>query len=97
MDDATQDQLQAAAFRQLVAHLRKRTDVQNIDLMILGGFCRNCLSNWYRDAAAERGIEIDRETARKMVYGMAYGDWKKKYQTEATAEQKARLAQVHSY
>ncbi len=97
MDDATRNELEAAAFRQLVAHLRKRNDVQNIDLMILSGFCRNCLSNWYRDAAKERGIEIDREAARQMVYGMAYSDWKGKYQTEATEEQKSKLAEAHNH
>jgi len=97
MDDATRNELEAAAFRQLVAHLRKRTDVQNIDLMILGGFCRNCLSNWYQDAATERGIDIDKDTARQMIYGMAYDDWKEKYQTEASADQKAKLALAHQH
>ncbi len=97
MDDATRNELEAAAFRQLVAHLRKRTDVQNIDLMTLGGFCRNYLSNWYQDAAAERGLDIDRETARQMIYGMAYGDWKEKYQTEASEDKKAKLALAHQH
>jgi len=97
MDDATRNELEAAAFRQLVAHLRKRTDVQNIDLMILSGFCRNCLSNWYQDAAAERGIDIDRATARRMVYGMAYDDWKEKFQTEASEDQKLKLAEAHNH
>ncbi len=97
MDDAMRNELEAAAFRQLVAHLRKRTDVQNIDLMILGGFCRNCLSNWYQDAAAERGLDIDRDTARQMIYGMVYDDWKDKYQTEASEDQKAKLALAHQH
>ena len=89
MDDKTRTELEAAAFRTLVAHLRKRTDVQNIDLMILSGFCRNCLSKWYRAAAEERGMDMTYEDAREIVYGMPYGDWRDKYQTEATAEQKA--------
>ena len=87
MDEATRIELEAAAFRQLVAHLRARTDVQNIDLMNLSGFCRNCLSKWYRAAAEEKGIEMDYEQAREIVYGMPYGEWKEKYQSEATAEQ----------
>lgn len=95
MDDTTRTELEAAAFRRLVSHLQDRHDVQNIDLMNLGGFCRNCLSNWYQDAAAERGIEIDRDEARKHVYGMAYGEWKAKYQTEATPEQAAKLKKSH--
>ena len=89
MDDATRTELEAAAFRTLVAHLRERTDAQNIDLMNLAGFCRNCLSKWYRAAAEERGLELDYEQAREIVYGMPYGEWKAKYQTESTAEQKA--------
>ena len=88
MDDKTRTELEAAAFRTLVAHLRERTDVQNIDLMNLAGFCRNCLSKWYRAAAEERGLEMDYEQAREIVYGMPYGEWKAKYQTEASAEQK---------
>jgi hypothetical protein len=89
MDDNTRTQLEAAAFRRLVAHLRERTDVQNIDMMNLAGFCRNCLSRWYEEEAAERGVAMDRESAREIVYGMPYGDWKKRYQTEATAAQQA--------
>jgi hypothetical protein len=89
MDDKTRTELEAAAFRTLVAHLRERTDVQNIDLMNLSGFCRNCLSKWYRAAAEDRGLEMGYEDARELVYGMPYGDWKTKYQSEATAEQKA--------
>lgn len=89
MDDATRERLEAAAFRRLVSHLRERTDVQNIELMTLAGFCRNCLSNWYRDAAEAEGLALDKEAARAIVYGMPYGEWKAKYQTEATPEQKA--------
>jgi len=89
LDDATRTELEAAAFRTLVAHLRERTDVQNIDLMNLSGFCRNCLSKWYRAAAEERGLDLDYEQAREIVYGMPYGEWKAKHQSEATAEQKA--------
>ncbi len=87
MDDKTRTELEAAAFRTLVAHLRERTDVQNIDLMNLSGFCRNCLSKWYTAAAQERGLDIDYDKAREIVYGMPYGEWKAKYQSETTAEQ----------
>jgi hypothetical protein len=80
MDDATRERLEAAAFRTLVAHLRERTDVQNLDLMNLAGFCRNCLSKWYRAAALERGIELSDPEAREIVYGMPYDEWKRKYQ-----------------
>ena len=89
MDEQTRIELEAAAFRRLVAHLRGRPDVQNIDLMNLSGFCRNCLSKWYAAAAAEKGLEIDYDQARAIIYGMPYGEWKAKYQSEATAEQKA--------
>ena len=82
-------ELQAAVFRRLLAHLDSRKDVQNIELMNLAGFCRNCLSKWYVAAAEEAGQEIDLEQAREMVYGMPYGEWKEKYQTEATPEQNA--------
>ncbi len=91
MDDATRTEIEAAAFRRLLSHLRHRTDVQNIDLMGLAGFCRNCLSNWYQDAAAGKGIALDKAEAREIVYGMPYGEWKSKYQTEATPEQLARM------
>jgi hypothetical protein len=91
MDDRTQVELEAAAFRTLVAHLRKRTDVQNIDLMNLSGFCRNCLSKWYRAAAEERGLEMGYEDAREIVYGMPYAEWKGRYQKEATPEQIAAM------
>lgn len=86
-DEKTRTELEAAAFRRLVQHLRERTDVQNIDLMNLAGFCRNCLSNWYQDAAAEQGIEMSKDGAREIVYGMPYGEWKAKYQTEASGDQ----------
>ncbi|GAB5469608.1 MAG: DUF1244 domain-containing protein [Rhodospirillales bacterium] len=95
MDQETRTELEAAAFRKLVAHLRERSDVQNIDLMNLSGFCRNCLSRWYGEAAAERGLEIDKEAAREIVYGMPYGEWRDKYQTEASPEQKATFAEAH--
>jgi uncharacterized protein len=85
MDEATQTQLEAAAFRRLVEHFRERTDVQNIDLMELAGFCRNCLSRWYREAAEERGLELDEATAREIVYGMPYPEWKSRYQREPAA------------
>ena len=81
MDDKTRTELEAAAFRALVDHLRERTDVQNIDLMNLAGFCRNCLSKWYLAAAEERGIEMDYEKAREIIYGMPYSEWKANYQT----------------
>ncbi len=95
MTDLTEQQrleFEAAAFRTLVDHLRKRTDVQNIDLMNLGGFCRNCLSNWYQDAAREAGVDLSRSEAREIVYGMPYEDWKQQYQTEATEAQKEAFA-----
>src|ERR671914_1557871 len=85
MDEATQTQLEAAAFRRLVEHLRERTDVQNLDLMELAGFCRNCLSRWYREAAEERGIELEDAEAREIVYGMPYEEWKSLHQTEQPA------------
>ena len=99
MSDETSAQvrteLEAAVFRRLVKHLRERDDVQNIDMMILAGFCRNCLSNWYQDAANEEGVELDKPQAREIVYGMSYEDWKRKHQTEASEEQKAAYAAVH--
>ncbi|MBL6957959.1 MAG: DUF1244 domain-containing protein [Rhodospirillales bacterium] len=88
MDTKTRTELEAAAFRGLVGHLQKRTDVQNIDIMNLAGFCRNCLSKWYRAAAEDRGIEMTYDEAREIVYGMPYDDWKDKHQHEATEEQK---------
>ena len=95
MDEKTQIELEAAAFRRLRDHLQKRTDVQNIDMMNLAGFCRNCLSNWYQDAAGEKGIEIDKAAARELVYGMPYEKWRDQYQTEATPEQMAKLKDSH--
>lgn len=86
MDQKTQTELEAAAFRRLVGHLREREDVQNIDLMNLAGFCRNCLSKWYRAEANDRGIDLEYEDAREIVYGMPYADWKAKFQSEASAE-----------
>ncbi len=95
MDDQTRTELEAAAFRALVAHLRERTDVQNIDLMNLSGFCRNCLSKWYRAAAEERGMDLTYDDAREIVYGMPFGEWRDKYQTEASAEQKAAFKEAN--
>ncbi len=95
MDQQTRTELEAAAFRRLVAHFRERTDVQNIDLMNLSGFCRNCLSKWYAAAAQERGLDIDYDRAREIVYGMPYAEWKAKYQNEATAEQQAAFEKGH--
>ena len=89
MDKQTETELEAAAFRRLLEHLRERTDVQNIDLMIQAGFCRNCLANWYQDAAAEKGVELSRDEAREIVYGEPFADWKAKHQKEATPEQQA--------
>tara|TARA_R100000005_G_scaffold45764_1_gene21809 strand:- start:5449 stop:5745 length:297 start_codon:yes stop_codon:yes gene_type:complete len=91
MDPKTVE-LEAAAFRRLRDHLRQRTDVQNIDLMILAGFCRNCLADWYREAAEERGMALDKLAAREIVYGMPFDEWKAKYQQEASAEQQAAFA-----
>lgn len=95
ISEPTTTELEAAAFRRLVAHLQERTDVQNIDLMNLAGFCRNCLSRWYREAAAERGVTIADPDARALIYGMPYKDWQAKYQTPASAEQQAALAKSH--
>lgn len=95
MDDTTRTELEAAAFRRLVSHLQNRTDVQNIDMMNLAGFCRNCLSRWYREEAADNGIEIEDSAARKIVYGMEYADWKAKFQTEASAEARAAYNENH--
>jgi len=92
MDDRTRIEIEAAAFRRLVQHLRDRTDVQNIDLMNLAGFCRNCLSKWYRAGAEERGIAMSYEEAREIVYGMPYEAWKTRYQKEASAEQQKAFA-----
>jgi hypothetical protein len=91
MDDKTRTELEAAVYRRLVEHLRSRTDVQNIDMMNLAGFCRNCLSNWMKDAADAQGVAMSRDESRVVVYGMPYDEWRKKYQKEATPEQKAAL------
>src|SRR5579871_1076306 len=88
-DDKTRTELEAAVYRRLVEHLRQRTDVQNIDLMNLAGFCRNCLSNWMKDAADAKGVAMSKEMSREVVYGMPYDEWRAKYQREASAEQKA--------
>jgi hypothetical protein len=87
MDDRTRTELEAAAFRRLVDHLRQRTDVQNLDLMNLAGFCRNCLSNWYREAAEGKGVAMTKEQSREIVYGMPYEEWRSKHQKEATPDQ----------
>ncbi len=89
MDDKTRTELEAAAFRGLVEHLRNRTDVQNIDLMNLAGFCRNCLTKWYLAAAREKGLPMSDAESREAVYGMPYDEWRKLYQKDASAEQKA--------
>lgn len=100
MSKLSEDQqraFEAAAFRRLVAHLRERTDAQNIDMMNLAGFCRNCLSNWYREAAEEAGAEMSKEEAREIVYGMPYEEWKRKYQSEATPEQREAFKKSHPH
>jgi uncharacterized protein len=97
MDDKTRTELEAAAFRHLLDHLRERTDVQNIDLMNLAGFCRNCLSKWYRAAAEERGIGLSDPESREAIYGMPYEEWKKKYQKEATPAQQKGFEQSHKH
>ncbi|MBO0662973.1 DUF1244 domain-containing protein [Jiella sp. MQZ9-1] len=89
LSDAERTALEAAAFRRLRDHLRERTDVQNIDLMNLAGFCRNCLSNWYREAAEAQGIAMTKDTSREIVYGMPYDEWREKYQREASADAQA--------
>lgn len=95
MDEKTRTEIEAAAFRRLIAHFRERTDVQNIDLMNLAGFCRNCCAKWYRAAAEERGVEMSYDKAREIVYGMPYDEWKSKHQTEATPEQRAAWDAAH--
>ena len=97
LDKQTRLELEAAAFRRLTEHLRKRTDVQNIDLMNLAGFCRNCLSNWFEDAAKARGAAVSRDEARTMVYGMPYDEWKAQHQSVASEDQKAKFAQSHKH
>ncbi len=93
MDDRTRTELEAAAFRALRDHLRARTDAQNIDMMNLAGFCRNCLSRWYQEAATERGIDMTKDEARESFYGMPYSEWVARYQTEASPEASAAFAE----
>src|SRR5438128_483559 len=97
MDNQTKEALEAAVFRRLVAHLRARTDVQNIDMMITAGFCRNFMGDWYREAAGKKGIALDKEQARALVYGMPPAEWKAKYQKDATAQQKAAFAAAQKH
>ena len=96
MDDKTRTELEAAAFRRLVEHLRSRTDVQNIDLMNLAGFCRNCLSNWLKEEADVRGTAMSKDESREAVYGMPYETWKATFQSEATPEQLAAMKSAPS-
>ncbi len=97
LDDKSRTELEAAVFRRLVEHLRKRTDVQNIDLMNLAGFCRNCLSNWMKEEADKTGVALGRDESRQAVYGMPYDEWKAKYQREASSEQKAAFEKSHKH
>ncbi len=96
MDNKTRTELEAAVYRRLVEHLRSRTDVQNIDLMNLAGFCRNCLSNWMKNAADAKGVAMTKDESREIVYGMPYDEWREKYQKEASAEQKAAFEKSRS-
>jgi len=93
MDDKTRTEIEAATFRHLRDYLREHTEVQNIDLMNLAGFCRNCLSKWYRAEAESRGVSLDYEQARELVYGMPYEEWKRRYQAESTPAQQERFAE----
>ena len=95
IDDKTRTELEAAVFRRLVDHLRSRTDVQNIDLMNLAGFCRNCLSNWMKEEADAKGVAVSKDESREAVYGMPYEEWKAKYQGSATPEQLAAMKKAH--
>ena len=97
LDQQTQTELEAAVFRRLVEHLRTRTDVQNIDLMNLAGFCRNCLSNWMKDAADAKGVPLSKDESREAVYGMPFAEWKAKYQKDASPEQKAAFEKSHKH
>jgi hypothetical protein len=97
IDDAFVTELEAAAFRRLVEHLRARTDVQNIDLMNLAGFCRNCLANWYQEAAVAKGLKLSKDAAREIIYGMPYKEWQAKYQKEATSEQAAAFEKARKH
>ena len=96
IDQNTRTELEAAVYRRLVEHLRMRTDVQNIDLMNLAGFCRNCLSNWMKDAADTKGIPMTKEQSREIVYGMPFDEWRSKYQKEASQDQKAAFEKSRS-
>ena len=96
MDERTRTELEAAAFRRLVAHLREHTEVQNIDLMNLASFCRNCLSKWYRAAAEDKGLSLSYDEAREIIYGMPYAEWKERYQREATPAQQAAFQEAIS-
>ena len=96
-DGHQRSELEAAAFRRLVAHLRERTNVQNIDLMNLAGFCRNCLSNWLKDAADKAGVPMSKDQSREAVYGMPYEEWKSKHQAEASPEQLATMKATHNH
>ena len=97
MDDKTRIELEAAVYRRLVEHLRGRTDVQNIDLMNLAGFCRNCLSNWMKEAADAKSLPMSKDESREMVYGMPYEEWRTKYQKEASPDQKAAFEKTHRH
>lgn len=94
LDQKTRTELEAAAFRRLIEHLRSRTDLQNIELMNLAGFCRNCLSNWMKDAADARSVPLSKDESRELVYGMPYEEWKAKYQKEAATEQQAEFSKT---
>jgi hypothetical protein len=96
LDDRTRTELEAAVYRRLVEHLRGRTDVQNIDMMNLTGFCRNCLSNWMKDAADAKSVPMSKDESREIVYGMPYEEWRKRFQKEASSEQKAAFDKSHS-
>jgi hypothetical protein len=97
LDDKTRTELEAAVFRRLVEHLRTRTDVQNIDLMNLAGFCRNCLSNWMKEEADAKGVPLNKDASREAVYGMPYEEWRAKYQKEASKEQQAAFDKAHRH
>jgi uncharacterized protein len=97
IDEKTRTELEAATYRRLLEHLRNRTDVQNIDMMNLAGFCRNCLGNWFEDAAKAQGVAVTRDEVRTMVYGMPYEEWKAKHQSEASPDQKAKFDTVHKH
>ena len=97
MDEKTRTELEAAVYRRLVDHLRERADVQNIDLMNLAGFCRNCLSNWMKEAADDKGLPLSKDQSREVVYGMPYDEWRAKYQKDATPEQKAAFEKSHRH